>query len=1361
MAAILDRLILRSVEIKAKVVSADEREGGLRNLLNFGHSIGHGIEGILTPQVLHGEAVSIGMVLEAELSRYLGVLQPGAVARLTKCLESYGLPTSLDDKEFRMRTRTANKECSVDQILLKMAVDKKNQGSKKRIVLLEAVGKTSGRSATVVSDEDIKLILSPAVRVTSAGLNQPLSVSCQPPGSKSMSNRALILAALGSGRCRVTNLLHSDDTRVMLTALTKLGCAVFSWEDNGQVLVVEGKGGRLLACRDELDLGNAGTATRFLTTVAALAAPSDVDSTILTGSSRMKERPIGPLVDSLQANGVDISYQERQGSLPIKITAAGGFAGGDINLGATVSSQFVTAILMCAPYAKHPVTLRLIGGKPVSQPYIQMTIAMMSSFGVHVERSRTEEHTYHIPLKSYTNPTQYEIETDASSATYPLAIAAITGTTCTIPNIGFTSLQGDARFAIEILRPMGCNVEQTDTSTTVTGPPKGQLKPLPNVDMEPMTDAFLTACVLAAVAQPSNIGTTTRIRGIANQRVKECNRIETMHDELAKFGVVCHEHDDGIEIISRGLDLKQPDQGVLCHDDHRVAMSFSVLAFASTAPVLIEDRRCVAKTWPGWWDILRQLFQASLEGVQHQIPRANEDPVTAQVDRSIFLIGMRGAGKTTTMKWAATVLDWPCIDLDEELERVIGTPIADMVNERGWDEFRKEERILLLRMMKEKPYRHIFSCGGGVVELVENRSALKDHRKQGGLVVMITRPIENILEYLGRDKTRPAYKADMPENVWQRRKPWYEDCSNYIFSGSSAKIDSTNSLETTEKEKKKFAQFLRMIAGRDLALTTITRKRRSFFVSLTMPRLSSDSLTVIEAAVVGSDAVELRVDLLEDPLAIATGIPTVEFIMEQSLILRSATTLPLIFTIRTRGQGGRFPNTAEESALELYSTAIKLGFEFVDLEIQWSDRLLQAVTEKKGRTNIIASYHAPGPNGLSWLDGSWVQHYNKVLQYGDVMKLVGFARSLSANDDLESFRRRMSKHSTPLIAINMGPLGKMSRVRNKFMTPVSHPALPFKAAPGQLSAKEIRQGLSLIGDVEPKQFYLFGKPVSASRSPALHNALFEATGLPHHYSLRETDQASELTNLIRSPEFGGASVTIPLKLDIMPLLDFVADSAKAIGAVNTIVLSSGLQQHSDFPNETQLTGHNTDWEGMVTALRDAGAATSNASAKASALVIGGGGTCRAAIYALTSMGYRPIYLVGRSPEKLASVAQAFPSSQYDIQIISSTEAVRLMHSSPVTAIGTIPADVAIDGRMEAILVELLKLPMNQNPVSTRRVLLEMAYKPRHTAVMKLAEDAGWSTVPGLEALTAQGLKQFELWTGILPAFDEARSAVVG
>ncbi|RFU79202.1 pentafunctional arom polypeptide [Trichoderma arundinaceum] len=1333
----LKRIVIGSARVKAEVVSSDEREGGLRNLLNFGHSIGHAIEALLTPQLLHGEAVAIGMVKEAELARFLGVLQPEAVARLEKCIASYGLPTSLKDK--RVINLTAGKKCPVDVLLKKMAVDKKNDGSQKKIVLLSAIGKTHEAKASSVDDRSIRLVLSDSVEVA-PGIPADLNVTVTPPGSKSISNRALILAALGSGSCKIRNLLHSDDTEFMLSAISTLGGTSYSWEEGGQLLVVEGNGGQLKASDEPLYIGNAGTASRFLTTVAALCAPtSTATTTVLTGNARMKTRPIGPLVDALRSNGVAIDYLEREKSLPLRINASNGLEGGVIELAATVSSQYVSSILMAAPYAKKAVTLRLVGGKPISQPYIDMTISMMESFGIHVTPSADQPDTYHIPQGVYKNPAEYTVESDASSATYPLAVAAITGTTCTIPNIGSKSLQGDAQFAVKILKPMGCEVHQDDYSTTVTGPKSGNLKALPSVDMTTMTDAFLTATVLAAVADGS-----TEIIGIANQRVKECNRILAMKDQLAKFGVVCSELEDGIQITGKSrASLVTPTQSIHCYDDHRVAMSFSVLSLASPGPVLVTERECVGKTWPGWWDILAQSFKANLEGVDTESSRETKAKAPANVQRSIFVVGMRGAGKTTAGKWVAKTLGWKFIDLDHELERRAGITIPEMIGgPRGWEGFREDELALLRNVIEAHPHGYVFSCGGGIVETPAARELLKAYGANGGLVLLVHRDTDQVVDYLNQDKTRPAYTTEIRQ-VYERRKPWYRECSNLLYysphSQDSASLGDANSAEIPED----FTRFVSVISGKTKTLENVTKKRQSFFVSLTLPDLNN-AIDILPRVTADCDAVELRVDLLRDQQP--------EAVMKQVSLLRHVTGKPIIFTVRSESQGGKFSDDNNELRLELYRLALRMGVEYIDLEVTSTDEIMQEVRDSRGHSVIITSHHDPAGT-LSWKNASWIWAYNRALQYGDVIKLVGTARSVEDNFDLIRFKSRMlAAQPTPIIALNMGSAGKLSRVLNGFLTPVSHPALPFKAAPGQLSAAEIRQGLSLLGEIEPRNFYLFGKPISKSRSPALHNTLFGQVGLPHQYQRLETDKVEDVLEILRSADFGGASVTIPLKQDIMSHLDDLTDAAKIIGAVNTVIPVAD----ESLGGRQRLIGDNTDWKGMVYVLRKAGVRTQ--ASNASAAVIGAGGTSRAAIFALNSLGFKPIYVVGRDATKVGTLASSFPAD-YDIQPVASTTDAEQLTSKPIVSISTVPADKPIDSGVGEILSAVFKSTPAQDQ---SRVLLEMAYHPPQTPVIQIAESAGnWTTILGLEVLAAQGWYQFETWTGIKPLFGDALGAVVG
>ncbi|OAP63161.1 3-phosphoshikimate 1-carboxyvinyltransferase [Fonsecaea erecta] len=1362
--ATLIRIISASAKFKAHVVTIDERETGLRNLLNFGHSIGHAIEAFLTPQVLHGECVAIGMIKEAELARYLGVLSGVAVGRLQKCLTTYGLPTRLDDE--KVVKLSGGKVCTVDGMLKKMGVDKKNDGAKKKVVLLSAIGRTYEQKASVVSDSDLRVVLSPSVQVV-PGVPKDLKVVCTPPGSKSISNRALVLAALGRGTCRVKNLLTSADTEVMLEALTRLGAATFSWEDDGEVLVVNGNGGRLEATQHELYLGNAGTAARFLTSVTTLTRQSHVASTVLTGNARMKQRPIGDLVDALRKNGAGIEYIENTGSLPLNIAASAGFNGGEIKLAAKVSSQYVSSLLMCAPYAKKPVTLKLVGGKPVSQPYIDMTIAMMASFGVSVRKSKTEDHTYHIPQGIYKNPDEYVVESDASSATYPLAIAAITGTTCTIPNIGSASLQGDSAFATDVLRPMGCEVKQTSSSTTVTGPRDGRLAPLSNIDMEPMTDAFLTASVLAAVAQGGKTS-TTRIYGIANQRVKECNRIQAMEDELAKFGVTCRQFDDGIEVD--GVDrtqLKQPQGGVHCYDDHRVAMSFSVLALAAPQPTLILEKECTGKTWPGWWDTLARQFNVALEGVELQ---ESGDRLNAKkVDRSaasMFIIGMRGAGKTTSGRWAARSLGKKLVDLDTEMERRAGKSIPEIVREHGWEHFRKLELELLRSVMTEMPNGYVFACGGGIVETKEARNLLIEWHEKKGHVLLVERDIREVMSFLQIDKTRPAYVEDMM-GVWIRRKPWYDECSNLLHF--SQDLHEEQMAEAAEE----FDRFLQMVTGKVDVLSQLKKKPYSFFLSLTFPDLRHH-IKLLPEVCLGSDAVELRVDLLQEPRS-GSPFPSVDYVTAQLSFLRSVIPLPVIFTIRTAAQGGKFPDEAGEEYAQLCILAIRLGCEFLDLEVEsFPESVLSPIIKFKNKSNtrIIASHHDP-KGTLSWSKpGSWIPVYNKCLLYGDVVKLVGIAHTIDDNFALRRFKVwSQSQHpDRPLIAINMGRTGQISRLLNGFMTPVNHAKLPFKAAPGQLPASEIRHGLQLMGEIVRKEFYLFGSPIGASKSPTLHNILFMELGLPHHYSRFETTEPRTIVEKIRAENFGGASVTIPLKVDVMIHLDEVDPAARLIGAVNTIV-----PVYDPASGKNKLVGYNTDYLGMMDCLRAAGASAALGEGEQSGLVVGGGGTARAAIHTLYTMGYKPIYLIGRNHGKMRSLAELFPPN-YNLVLLdahgqsspsdgaSSSSSSRLatlehqMPTVPVVAIATIPADRPIDPALQAVLESIFErsaklatstAPPGQGTSPPMRTLLELAYTPPHTDIMQMAENlGGWKTVQGLETLVTQGLWQFEYWNQI-------------
>lgn len=1295
------KLVLESIKVKAEVVSLDEREGSLRNLLNFGHSIGHAYEALLTPQALHGECVAIGCIKEAELSRYLGILSPGAVARLSKIFISYGLAVSVDDKVFRKII--GNKQTPVDVLLEKMAIDKKNDGSKKKVVILKRIGECNEKQASYVNDEDLRFVLTDETKVYPFEIDSSFNTTIVPPGSKSISNRALVLAALSKGQCKISNLLHSDDTEHMLNAIAKLNGAKISWEDNGETLIINGNGGEFTATNQELYLGNAGTASRFLTSVATLVKSSSASSNvILTGNKRMTERPIGPLVDALRSNGAEISYLKDQGSLPLKIKTQP-LKGGEIELAATISSQYVSSLLMAAPYAETPVTLKLVGGKPISILYIDMTIALMEQFGIKVVKK--ENYTYEIPKGHYIAPAEFVIESDASSSTYPLAFAAMTGTTVTIPNIGSSSLQGDARFAIDVLRPMGCTVVQTATSTTVTGPPKGQLKPLPEVDMEPMTDAFLTASVVAAVATSKDGNNKTTILGIANQRVKECDRIAAMVHQLNKFGVIANELPDGIEINGISIDsLKTPPaEGIYSYDDHRVAMSFSLLAgLVSSGPVVIQERHCTGKTWPGWWDVLHSKLNSKLDGFE---PPFVNQKIKYYNNNSIVVVGMRAAGKSTLSKWISSFLGYKIIDLDAVFEEKYKN-IKVFIKENGWELFRQHELEIFNEILLEHGTETIISTGGGIVESETARASLVDYAHNGGIVLHIERSIENTIDFLNSDPSRPGYIQDIAK-VWVEREPLYREVTNYHFFSPYCKTN----LQFLEL-RKNFESFISKIVGK----TDLVFSDRSFIYELNYEDIDEvdDQLFKLTH---GANALEL---IINKPI---------DFVEYEKKIaqIRKYTDLASVITLN-------FTDDLE-AYKELVLVSFKNGIDFVSLNLKLDIDFLNSLSEKRGATKIIGVYQ---DYENKWTNSIFLDYYNKAKFLNvELTKLVSKATDLKDNFELEEFRKGLKDEN--LIAYNESNLGKLSKITNNLLTPINE----------VYDIKHFNELYFNLGLDSPKNFYVVGFPISHSKSPILHNTGYELLGLPHKFSKFETDDIKKVAELMQTPDFGGAAVTIPLKLDVIPYLNKLDEAATLIGAVNTIIpLGNG-----------KFKGSNTDWRGIYDSLIDNGVPKLSKLSKINGLVNGAGGTSRAAIYALNKLGCTKIYIINRTSSKLTPIKDHFPP-EFGVEILETEEDVNKAEAVNV-AVSCVPGDKPLDPALMTKLEKLLaKGRDDKDRVGFVPKLLDAAYKPRDTPIMELASGRyGWDTIPGEEMLVNQGVAQFKIWTGLNPPYVEIFNVV--
>lgn len=447
------------------------------------------------------------------------------------------------------------------------------------------------------------------------------------PGSKSISNRILLLAALAQGETEIRDVLVSDDTQRMLDGLRSLGVEIKNLEFNA--LLVQGCSGQFPIKQAELFLGNAGTAFRPLTAVLALSG-GDYS---LSGTPRMYERPIGDLIAALRELGADIEFMDKEGYPPLQILPAQLNDVAHISVRGDVSSQYLTALLMSLPLLGRAVTVEVLG-ELISKPYIEITLAMMARFGVTVQRDAWRSFTVEADCR-YVSPGVIYVEGDASSASYFLAAGAIGGGPLRIEGVGSGSIQGDVRFA-DALSQMGAQIEIGANWMSARAPQSGKLRAI-DLDCNHIPDAAMTLAVVALFAT----GTTT-LRNIASWRVKETDRIAAMATELRKVGALVEEGVDficitspgsaraepagglaklvarlraifkpalGIAPMPAGIAIHNPGTGIDTYDDHRMAMCFSLAAFGAQG-IRINDYRCVAKTFPNYFTLFHDVVQA-------------------------------------------------------------------------------------------------------------------------------------------------------------------------------------------------------------------------------------------------------------------------------------------------------------------------------------------------------------------------------------------------------------------------------------------------------------------------------------------------------------------------------------------------------------------------------------------------------------------------------------------------------------------------------------------------------------------------------------------------------------------------------
>ena len=412
-------------------------------------------------------------------------------------------------------------------------------------------------------------------------LAKPPDATVRVPGSKSVTTRALIIAALAEGHTRITNSLFSDDSFWLMDALVRLGIELNADGERGEVHV-SGQSGAIEASDVDLFVGNAGTVARFLPPVLALGrGPYTVD-----GVPRMRERPVADLVDAMRQLGAAVGYAGEAAKFPLRISG-GGIPGGKARVSASKSSQFISGLLLAAPYAAAPVTLLAEGRK--EWPYVGITVALMQAFGVEVDHANG---CFAVDPASYA-ARDYEVEPDASGASYFMAAAAVAGGRVIIPGLGSSSPQGDLRFA-GVLRKMGCRVEIASDFVDVQGPDR--LHGV-EVDMNAFSDTMITLSAIAPFAT-----TPTTIKNVAHTRLQETDRLSAVATELIRLGIETQTTSSSIRIIPGRI---RPGV-VRTYGDHRMAMAFAVTGLVASG-IRIADPGCVTKTFPGYFGALESL----------------------------------------------------------------------------------------------------------------------------------------------------------------------------------------------------------------------------------------------------------------------------------------------------------------------------------------------------------------------------------------------------------------------------------------------------------------------------------------------------------------------------------------------------------------------------------------------------------------------------------------------------------------------------------------------------------------------------------------------------------------------------------
>ena len=1112
---LLVNIIKEAAETKINIVKNDEFEQNddikcSRMVLNFGHTFGHAIEKLTMEK--HGFCVAKGMILETD--DFIVKNQ------LINCMSKYKLPIEISDNY------------NIDKIVEYIHCDKKGN----KMIQLDKIGSPN---IFEINDDYVysKFTKKAIIEKTIMDENNK-KFDFIAPGSKSETNRALILASLGNGICTLKNPLVSDDTLHMTHALQSLGIQIIFMNND---IMVKGCGGSIPGKKipKEIFVGNSGTTMRFLLPLLCTNINNigiENESIILNGDKWMNNRPIFELVDILNGAGASIDCINEE-TPPVKIKYSSLFKGGTIVFRKGVSSQYISGIMMVLPFLKNTNNIIIAKDYP-SLSFVNLTYKMMLKFGINITMEETEDSfLYTIKNTIYKNPNTLNIEADATACIYPLAFAICHNVDINIKNLFDTNEQGDYQLFKKLIGN-NCN----------------------DIDMD-SSDTFITFAVVF-----SFINSTFTIKNIENQNLKECKRIDATYKALKKCGVDISLVDN--ELIISGKEEYPANNNPIyldCHDDHRLVMSFAILG-SKMNNIVLSNYKAVEKTYPNFWKDMETL------GLKYKlfddIIEENENMDNTEINsNSIYLIGMPGVGKTTFGKELAKDIEFEWVDLDHEILKRIDSSIHEYIEIYGWNKFREIEYDVLKKYINKN--NCVISTGGGIIENRKSRKLLKKIK----YTILLERDIEELQENY-------IYGITMKE-LWRRRKKWYYDCSKYSYFNMYSKYLNSEYLQKINLEC--FINWIDKIINKFVATVDST------FLSL--PHIEWNKYIIPEQIY----AVEYRYDLYPNDFK------------RRIFELHHLTDKPIIFT--------------DHSYCGFEMEAQRYGCTIIDLDMTQNIKF-----KPYTNTFIISSIHNDKYNLIYKTVNNFI-HDSK--NKTDLIKIV------SKNDqykELDRFVESLSENYK-VLKLYRGIEGRLSRLVNKYMTPICLDFDNNKTDPGQISLIELFDIKKILyTDTDRiKKYCLFGKPIDHSISHFIHNRLFNTKNYLGHYTKFETDDAYTAYKYIEDNNIMGASVTIPLKETMLDYMDEISKDVKEIGALNTI---SRL-------NNGKLRGDNTDWIAIYDKIMEQKLMDKYILKNSiNALVIGTGGTAKSASYAINKLGYN-LYIKGRSHEKMNYFKEKF------------------------------------------------------------------------------------------------------------------------